>query len=101
MPKALKRLHPKQQFDVDTLVDVTVVDPLAGELKQGDLACVCVKKLTKSESSRLMFRLKNFRAVKHQSLLFELHSGNTFPSPLTEFVAALVAFPFCMQLRLY
>jgi mRNA interferase RelE/StbE len=38
--RSYKKLHPQQNQDVDTAVEVIVSDPLSGEAKWGDLAGV-------------------------------------------------------------
>jgi len=66
--RSYKKLHPKQQFDVDTAVDLIVADPLAGEPKRGDLSGVYVYKF-KSQTQLVLLAYEFDPETRHLLLL--------------------------------
>ena len=68
--RAYKKLHlqQKQGVDVDTAVGVIVSDPLAGEVKRGDLAGVYVYKF-KSQSQQMLLAYEFDPKTRHLVLL--------------------------------
>lgn len=66
--RSYKKLHKKQQLDVDTAVDVIVADPLAGEPKRGDLAGVYVYKF-KSQAQLILLAYQFDPKTRHLLLL--------------------------------
>ena len=66
--RAYKKLHLKQKQDVDSAVELIVLDPLAGEAKRGDLAGVYVYKF-KSQSQLVLLAYAFDPKTRHLLLL--------------------------------
>ena len=66
--RAYKKLHLQQKQGADTAVGVIVSDPLAGEVKRGDLAGVYVYKF-KSQSQQMLLAYEFDPKTRHLVLL--------------------------------
>jgi mRNA interferase RelE/StbE len=66
--RGYKKLFQKQKRDVDDAVDVIVANPLAGELKRGDLAGVYVYKF-KSQTQLMLLAYQFDPKTRHLLLL--------------------------------
>ncbi len=66
--RSYKKLHQKQKYDVDAAVDVIIADPLAGELKRGNLSGVYVYKF-KSQTLLMLLAYAFDPKTRHLLLL--------------------------------
>jgi mRNA-degrading endonuclease YafQ of YafQ-DinJ toxin-antitoxin module len=66
--RGYKKLHHRQKQDVDAAVNVIVEDPLAGEVKRGDLAGVYVYKF-KSQTQIMLIAYEFDPKTRHLLLL--------------------------------
>ena len=66
--RGYKKLHERQKQDVDAAVHVIVENPLAGEVKRGDLAGVYVYKF-KSQTQLMLIAYEFDPKTRHLLLL--------------------------------
>jgi mRNA-degrading endonuclease YafQ of YafQ-DinJ toxin-antitoxin module len=66
--RGYKKLHQRQKQNVDAAVSVIVEDPLAGEVKRGDLAGVYVYKF-KSQTQLMLIAYEFDPKTRHLLLL--------------------------------
>ena len=66
--RGYKKLHQRQKQDVDAAVHVIVENPLAGEVKRGDLAGVYVYKF-KSQTQLMLIAYEFDPKTRHLLLL--------------------------------
>ena len=66
--RGYKKLHQRQKQDVDAAVNVIVNNPLAGEVKRGDLAGVYIYKF-KSQTQLMLLAYEFDPATRHLLLL--------------------------------
>ena len=66
--RGYKKLHQRQKEDVDSAVNVIVANPLAGEVKRGDLAGVYVYKF-KSQTKIMLLAYEFDPKTRHLLLL--------------------------------
>ena len=66
--RGYKKLHQRQKQDVDAAVNVIVENPLAGEVKRGDLAGVYVYKF-KSQTQLMLIAYEFDPKTRHLLLL--------------------------------
>ena len=71
--RGYKKLHQRQKLDVDTAVNIIVANPLAGEVKRGDLAGVYVYKF--KSQTQLMLLAYGFNPKTRHLLLLGSHEN--------------------------